>query len=133
MPGEYIVSAKLRGRPSLAAATGQSAAAAPLRATLQTYHPGTPNVVDAEPVLLGLGEEASVQIALSTGRMATISGTILDSQGRPAVRAELMLVITAGSSRSGQRLRIYGRRRDLRHSQCASRRAFHSGQTASAS
>ena len=102
MPGEYIVSAKLRGRPSLAAAIGQQGPAAPLAGYLQTYSPGTPNVVDAEPVLLGLGEEADVQIALSTGRMSTISGTILDSQGRPAAGANLMLVITAGSSRSGQ-------------------------------
>ena len=102
MPGEYIVSAKLRGRPSLAAAIGQQGPAAPLAGYLQTYSPGTPNVVDAEPVLLGLGEEANVQIALSTGRMSTISGTILDSQGRPAAGANLMLVITAGSSRSGQ-------------------------------
>jgi hypothetical protein len=91
MPGEYIVSAKLRGRPSLAAATGQQAAAAPLAGYLQTYHPGTPNVIDAEPVPLGLGEEANVQIALVPG--PTIAGTIIDSPGRPAAGADLMLVI----------------------------------------
>jgi protocatechuate 3,4-dioxygenase beta subunit len=102
MPGEYIVSANLRARPSFAAAVGQATADAPLAGYLQTYNPGTPNVVDAEPVLLGLGEEASVQIALSTGRMSTITGTIIDSLGRPAAGANLMLLITEGSSRSGR-------------------------------
>ena len=101
MPGEYIVSATLRGRPSLAAAVGQPSTA-PSSGYVRTYNPGTPNVVDAQPVLLGLGEEASVQIPLSTGRMSTISGTIVDSLGRPAAGANLMLVIAAGSSRSGR-------------------------------
>jgi len=101
MPGEYIVSANLRARPSLAAAVGQPAVS-PIAGYLPTYNPGTPNVVDAQPVLLGLGEEANVQFPLSMGRMSTISGIIVDSLGRPAAGADLMLVITAGSSRSGR-------------------------------
>ena len=101
MPGEYVVSAMLRVRPSLAAAVGQPSTA-PSSGYVQTYSPGTPNVVDAQPVLLGLGEEAVVQIPLSTGRLSTISGTIVDSLGRPAAGADLMLVIAAGSNRSGR-------------------------------
>ena len=101
MPGEYIVSALLRGRPSLAAAVGQPSTA-PTSGYVQTYNPGTPNVVDAQPVLLGLGEEAVVQIPLSTGRLSAISGTIVDSLGRPAAGADLMLVIASGSNRSGR-------------------------------
>ena len=101
MPGEYIVSANLRARPSLAAAVGQPPGPSG-PGYLSTYNPGTPNVVDAQPVLLGLGEEANVQFPLSIGRMSTISGTIVDSLGRPAAGAELMLVITEGSSRVGR-------------------------------
>jgi hypothetical protein len=100
-PGEYIVSANLRARPSLAAAIGQ-AFTAPVEGNLQTYNPGTPNVGDAQPVLLGLGEEASVAFAIVTGSMSTISGTVLDSLGRPAAGANLMLVVSSGSSRSGR-------------------------------
>jgi hypothetical protein len=100
-PGEYVVSANLRARPSLAAAVGQPFTA-PIQGNLQTYNSGTPNVGDAQPVLLGLGEEASVAFSIVTGSLSTISGTVLDSLGRPAAGAGLMLVISSGSSRSGR-------------------------------
>ena len=101
MPGEYIVSAELLARPSLAAALGQTSGPSE-PGYLSTYNPGTPSVVDAQPVLLGLGEEASVQFPLSMGRMSTISGIVVDSLGRPAAGANLMLVVSAGSGRSGR-------------------------------
>jgi len=89
MPGEYIVSANLRLRPSLSSQPGGSA---PVAGYVQTYNPGTANAVDAQPVVLGLGEEAVVQFPLAVGRISRISGTVTDSAGRPAARAELTLV-----------------------------------------
>jgi len=51
----------------------------------QTYYPGTPGVTDARRVTVGVGQEASnTDFALIPGRAATVSGTVFDSQGRPA-------------------------------------------------
>jgi protocatechuate 3,4-dioxygenase beta subunit len=49
-----------------------------------TYFPGTAVVSDARRVTVALGREASAtDISLVVGRAATVSGTALDSQGRP--------------------------------------------------
>lgn len=88
MPGEYVVRSNIRGRPPLSA----QAASAPVAGYVQTYNPGTANAVDAQPVLLALGEEVSVQFPMVVGRIARISGRVTDSSGRPAARGELTLV-----------------------------------------
>jgi protocatechuate 3,4-dioxygenase beta subunit len=94
MPGEYVVSATLRQLPSLAAATG-GPAPVDTASYVQTYHPGTPNLANAQPVILRLGEEATVHFGLASGRMSVISGTVTDSTGLPAAGAEMMLVTMA--------------------------------------
>ena len=101
MPGEYIVSANIRQRPQLPGQGGGPDT--PVAGYVQTYSPGTASVADAQPVLLGLGEEATVQFGLALGRLSRISGTITDSTGRPASGAELMLTtMAANGSGSGR-------------------------------
>jgi protocatechuate 3,4-dioxygenase beta subunit len=51
----------------------------------QTYYPGISGFTDARRVTVGVGQEASsTDFALIPERAATISGTVYDSQGRPA-------------------------------------------------
>ena len=95
VPGEYIVSANIRQRPQLPGQGGEPAT--PVPGYVQTYSPGTASVADAQAVLLGLGEEASVQFGLALGRLSRISGTITDSAGRPAARADMMFVTMSAS------------------------------------
>ena len=102
MPGEYLVSANLRQRPSLAEATGGQVVQG-VAGYVQTYYPGTPNAIEAQPVVLGLGEEATVPFSLFVGHLARISGTMTDSSGRPAAGADLMLVtMGSGGGASGR-------------------------------
>jgi hypothetical protein len=91
-PGEYVVSANVRQRPQL---PGQAATGAPVVGSLQTYFPGTPNAADAQGIVLDAGEEANVQFRLVSGRLANVSGTVIDSTGRPASGANLMLTSPA--------------------------------------
>jgi protocatechuate 3,4-dioxygenase beta subunit len=56
-----------------------------------TFYPGTVNVADAQPVTVGLGQELTIHIALAAARMARVSGSVSDSQGRPASGAMVML------------------------------------------
>src|SRR6185295_6395091 len=73
MPGEYVVSvssASMPGRQS--------------PGFLTTYYPGTPNVSEAQSVRVNIGEESVVQFAVVSGRLSRISGTVVDSTGRPA-------------------------------------------------
>src|SRR5436190_5055528 len=56
----------------------------------QTYYPGTPGFTDARRVTVGVGQEASnTDFALIPGRAATVSGTVYDSQGRPAAGRQI--------------------------------------------
>lgn len=49
-----------------------------------TYAPGVTHVTEAQKIAVGLGQEASgVDFSLVPGRTARISGTALDSRGRP--------------------------------------------------
>jgi hypothetical protein len=95
MPGEYIVSASVRQLPEL---PGSAGPIGPSQGPLPTYHPGTTNVAEATAVLVGIGEQASIQFGLVSGRMSRISGTITDSTGRPGAGANLMLATAANNS-----------------------------------
>jgi protocatechuate 3,4-dioxygenase beta subunit len=99
MPGEYVVSASIRsltaGRPN--ADDGDRDGYPP------TFYPGTPNVAEATTVTIGAGEEAALQFSLQPARLARISGRVLDSQGRPAANAVVML-----SSGNGATVNVNG-------------------------
>lgn len=84
MPGEYYVSATLRALP--ADDSIDSTGYAP------TYYPGTGSVTEAQPVTLGVAEEASVAFALQAVRTARVSGTVVTSTGQPLADGMVMLL-----------------------------------------
>jgi protocatechuate 3,4-dioxygenase beta subunit len=93
-PGEYIVSATVRdntpGPPNTGANDVNEGFA-------QTFYPGTINPAEAQAISVSAGEEASVQLGLMPSRLWRISGSVVDSEGRPSAGAQLSLVTRTGS------------------------------------
>jgi hypothetical protein len=89
MPGEYYVSALLRALP--ADDTSDSTGYAP------TYYPGTGSVTEAQPIALGISEEASISFALQAVRTARIAGSVVTSTGVPLANGMVMLLATDGA------------------------------------
>jgi hypothetical protein len=84
-PGDYYVSARVRGGflDESADSTGYAA----------TYYPGTGNVAEAQRVPVTLGQEqANISFALLPIRTVRITGTAIDSQGRPIANGFVMMV-----------------------------------------
>jgi hypothetical protein len=81
-PGEYLVSATLRagGMMSFGAdeTSGDGTGYAP------TYYPGTSSPGDAQRVQVVAGSETIADIQLTPTRVSRITGTVVDSTGRPA-------------------------------------------------
>jgi hypothetical protein len=96
MPGEYVVSAVVR-QMQMGMALGPASATDSSEGFAPTFYPGTSNLADAQPVTLGFGQELSVHIALAAARMARLSGSVADSQGKPAAGAMVMLRPGSGS------------------------------------
>jgi hypothetical protein len=99
-PGEYIVSATVRdnlpGLPPTAGTNDFNEGFAP------TFYPGTINPAEAQAISVTASEEASVQLALVPSRLMRISGTVVDSEGRPSAGAQLSLVTRSGSLTSSR-------------------------------
>jgi hypothetical protein len=94
MPGEFVVSAAVRGNLSLGTTPNPNDT---VDGFAPTFYPGTINSAEAQPISLGVGEESSVQFSLVGSRMSRISGTVVDSEGRPAAGAQIMLMSRQGS------------------------------------
>ena len=87
MPGDYVVRASLRTNPN-ATPTGPNAAEGPLGYP-GTYYPGVADVAQAQTVTVSLGQElSSVAFPLVPARLARISGTVMNSEGRPLSRRD---------------------------------------------
>ena len=95
-PGEYYVSATLRGgqemmvmeMAAVAAVRGGVVAGSgsepPRSGYAPTYYPGTPNGAEAQRLSVALGQEAqNTDFALVPVRLARITGTVIGSDGRP--------------------------------------------------
>ena len=94
-PGEYLVSAAIRtlGLPPTGGnSTDVNEGFSP------TFYPGTINPAEAQAVSVSVGDETSVQVSLIPSRLVRISGTVVDSEGRPAAGAQLLLVTRSGTS-----------------------------------
>lgn len=90
-PGTYVVAAGTRG--AVSAAGGQQALA-----YLSHYYPGTPDPLTAQRVVLDSGRNADgIDIAFTPTRTVTVSGSVLDSAGRPVAGTVDVLI----SGRSG--------------------------------
>jgi protocatechuate 3,4-dioxygenase beta subunit len=86
-PGEYYLSATLRSGMMMGEETNIRAGYAP------TYFPGTPSAQQAEKLNVGLGAEIDgVSFSLLPVRTAKVSGTAVDSQGRPMTGAFVTLI-----------------------------------------
>jgi len=96
MPGDYIVSTVARGGMNFQ--QGASGSTDSFEGYAPSYYPGTPNPAEAQPVSVGLGQEVAMNFSLVAARMARISGTVVDSQGRPATGAFLTLVSRGGGA-----------------------------------
>ena len=95
MPGEYIVSAGMRG-PGTPATPGSGNDVN--EGFSPTFYPGTINPAEAQAITVGVGDETAVQLALIPSRLLRISGAVVDSEGRPAAGAGLSLVTRTGTS-----------------------------------
>jgi hypothetical protein len=78
-PGQYYLSATLRGM-----AMGMDLTSDDRSGYAPTYYPGTPSVAEAQRVTVNLGQALSdLNMALTPTRTARISGTVVDSDGKP--------------------------------------------------
>jgi hypothetical protein len=86
-PGSYFINADMRETWTVSeGGVEQVMGYAP------TYFPGTTSISDARRVTVGVGQEASnIDFALIPGRAASVSGTVVDSLGRPAASRQVSL------------------------------------------
>jgi len=93
-PGQYVISATYRAvNLGLNEVSNDRSGYAP------TYYPGTANSAEAQRITIGVGQKVSdLNIALSPTRMARISGTAVDSEGKPISNGILMMIQLSGSS-----------------------------------
>ncbi len=94
-PGDYVVAAMLRN-PGL-----QTPDPAINDGFARTYYPGTLNAAEAQTVTVSLGEETSIAFAMALTRLARVSGTAVDSLGRPAAGSFAQLVSKQGNITTG--------------------------------
>jgi len=94
--GEYLVQAEVRDMG------GPPADRDPARRSyVATYYPGTTNENEAPRLALHAGEEiGGLDLRLVRERTFAISGVVLDSQGRPAPGAQVMLAHQAAGNSS---------------------------------
>lgn len=85
-PGEYFLSATISANVSFERSDDRSGYAA-------TYYPGTPVLGEAQKVSVALGQETQgVTFALVPTRVATVSGTVMSSTGKPLANGMVMLM-----------------------------------------
>jgi hypothetical protein len=92
MPGEYIVSANARGGFVQQGGNANDVS----EGYPPTYYPGTVSPADAQPIVVGLAQETLVQFTLQATRMARVSGTVVDSEGKPAAGANVIVRSASG-------------------------------------
>ncbi len=90
MPGEYVISATVRG-VGMAVAMGPGVANDTSEGFAPTFYPGTANPAEAQPIVVGVSQESTIHLALTAARMARVSGIAVDSLGKPAAGAMVML------------------------------------------
>jgi hypothetical protein len=98
--GEYVVGAQM----SIAVAPGATSGSGDERAEgfVATYYPGTVSVEESVEVAVGPAQETFAQFALVPSRLSRVSGTVVDSSGRPASGAAMTLVTRMGNGASSR-------------------------------
>lgn len=78
-PGNYFVRAMTRDTWTMTRAGRKD-----VMSFLSSYYPGTADATAAQPIAVGAGEQMrNMDFALTPGRTVTLSGTAVDSHGRP--------------------------------------------------
>ena len=90
--GDYVVSAMLRN-PGV----GPDPNAPNTDGFAVTFHPGTVSANDAQSITVSLGEETLIEFAMSSARLARVSGTVVDSRGRPSSGSFVQVVTRQGN------------------------------------
>jgi hypothetical protein len=103
-PGDYYVSATLRNTETMVfdvmgSPPGGPTGSTPASGYAPTYFPGTPSAGDAQKVVVALSQEAQqTDFALLPVRLASVSGMVVSSDGKPVETAMVNLLPV---SRSG--------------------------------
>ena len=92
-PGQYFVSATYRGgQLAFDTQSDDRSGYAP------TYYPNGASIADAQRVTIGVGQTVSdINFALSPTRLARVTGTAVDSDGKPLVGAMVMMMQVSGA------------------------------------
>ena len=95
-PGQYVVSATYRVNAVVNETSNDRSGYAP------TYFPGTTNSAEAQRITVGVAQKiADLNIALAPTRLARVSGTAVDSEGKPLANGILMMLPTNGGAYNG--------------------------------
>jgi hypothetical protein len=96
-PGQYFVTATYRsGQISFDSTSDDRSGYAP------TYYPNGSNVAEAQRVTVGVGQTLSdINFGLSPTRLARLTGTAVDSDGKPLSGATILMIQVAGASMMG--------------------------------
>jgi hypothetical protein len=90
-PGQYFLSATSRSLNPLDVASDDRSGYAP------TYFPNTANITEAQRITVGVGQTLTdINVALSPTRLARITGIAVDSDGKPLVGANIVMVQVSG-------------------------------------
>ncbi len=85
MPGSYLVGATYEDRMMAPTDASPAPRGHENDGFAVTYYPGTVSSEDAQPVSVGIAEEAAAPFALVPARMTRISGIVRNSAGKPVV------------------------------------------------
>jgi len=92
-PGPYVISATYRGT-NFNFPGDSSSADRDRSGYAPTYYPGTANAADAQRINVGVGQKISdITIALLPTRLARISGTAVNSEGRPIAAGTIVMMM----------------------------------------
>jgi hypothetical protein len=92
-PGTYVIHSRSMDKWS-----AQVAGREQMMSYAPTFFPGLTDASQASKVTVGIGQETgNIDFALTPGRAAKISGTALDSQGRPLRNVSLVLEVMGTS------------------------------------
>lgn len=94
-PGQYYLSATMRGGGGMV--MSDTAASDDRSGYAPTYYPGTPNIAEAQRINVPIGQAVNdLNMALVQTRTARISGTAVDSSGKPLSGGFLMIMQRSG-------------------------------------
>ena len=96
-PGQYYISASLRSGMGMGMA--MNAQSDDRSGYAPTYYPGTMNSAEAAKLTLGIGQTLNdINVTLIPTRVATVTGTVVDTQGRPLSGGMVMVVQRQGTN-----------------------------------